>query len=177
MSQIELADRVGVSRTYLNAVLNNQAPGSQMLWADIATTLGTGPLVDASPRSVQVEPRVVIVRAAMKDRHMSQHRLATLVGVHPSHISKVLSGGALGGPKLWRAMVDVLQLGDALSDDSMLADDKVRRAARLTVPAGADADALIAWTREHLGITITSSQAETMRAFLNGNPDRGPEQR
>ena len=105
MSMRELAERVGVSLTYISQVargLRNMGPAVQ---ARMEAILGGPARIEAAQRPT-VDPRVLWDR--MEAHGLSQNEVARRVGISTAHLSHIMNGQRTPSGKVLRRLYEVL---------------------------------------------------------------------
>ena len=101
----ELAERVGISRSYLSqAALGDRKFGPQVR-ARVEAELQAPVKIEAARRST-VDPRALWDR--MEAHSYSQNETARLVGISPSHLSQIMNGQRTPSGDVLRRLHEVL---------------------------------------------------------------------
>ena len=105
LSMGELADRVGISRSYLSQAARGDRHFGPQVQAKVEAELQAPVKVESAKRST-VEPRALWER--MDAHGYSQNQTARLAGISPAHLSQIMNGQRTPSGDVLRRLHDVL---------------------------------------------------------------------
>ena len=105
LSMGELADRVGISRSYLSQAARGDRHFSPRVQAKVEAELQAPVKVEAARRPT-VDPRALWER--MDAHGYSQNQTARLAGISPAHLSQIMNGQRTPSGDVLRRLYDVL---------------------------------------------------------------------
>ena len=105
LSMGELADRVGISRSYLSQAARGDRHFSPQVQARVEAELQAPVKVEAARRST-VDPRALWER--MDAHGYSQNQTARLAGISPAHLSQIMNGQRTPSGDVLRRLHEVL---------------------------------------------------------------------